>query len=172
MRISDLAVGDTTVAPGAAVYPISLETTQQTRVEGLPLGTRGGILIHHVFPTDGDYLLSVRLNRTILNGYSGVQGNEKPQKFLVLIDGKQVFTEKVGGPEDHKMSVDDVNKAQEAIYQRLKVRVTVTAGPHDVGFTWLDTPLPVGQDVWQPSLRDTQEVHMAGGVPRIRAGVI
>jgi len=172
MRISDLAVGDTTVAPGAAVYPISLEVTQQTRMEGLPLGTRGGILIHHIFPTDGDYLLSVRLNRTILNGYSGIQGNEKPQKFLVLIDGKQVFTEKVGGPEDHKMSVDDVNKAQEAIYQRLKVRVTVTAGPHDVGFTWLDTPLPVGQDVWQPSLRDTQEVHMAGGVPRIRAGVI
>ncbi len=172
MRISDLAVGDTAMAPGATVYPISLEVTQQEHVPGLPLGTRGGTLIHHIFPTDGDYLFSVRLNRTILNGYSGLQGNEKPQQFLVLIDGKQVFSEKVGGPDDHKLSVDDVNKAGEVLDQRLKVRASVTAGPHEVGFTWLDTPLPVGQDVWQPSLRDTQEVHMAGGVPRIRAGVI
>ena len=66
LRISELAVGDTGVAPGATVYPISLETTQQDHVPGLPLGTRGGILVHHIFPTDGDYLLSVRLNRTIL----------------------------------------------------------------------------------------------------------
>jgi mono/diheme cytochrome c family protein len=171
MQISDLAVGDTTVAPGAAVYPISLEVTQREHVPGLPLGTRGGILIHHVFPTDADYLLSVRLNRTILNGYSGIQGNEKPQQYIVLVDGKQVFTEKVGGPDDHKMSVDDVNKAAEALDQRLKVRIPITAGPHDVGFTWLDKPEKM-QDDWQPSMRDTQEVHMAGGVPRIRAGVI
>jgi len=171
MRISDLAVGDTAMTPGATVYPISLEVTQREHVDGLPLGTRGGMLVHHIFPTDGDYLLSVRLNRTILNGYSGIQGNEKPQEFLVLVDGKQVFSEKVGGPDDHKMSVDDVNKAAEVLDQRLKVRVSMTAGPHDVGFTWLDKPAQQ-QDVWQPSLRDTQEVHMAGGVPRLRAGVI
>lgn len=172
MRISNLAIGDTTMAPGATVYPISLETTQKEHVDGLPLGTRGGIVIRHIFPADGDYLFSVRLNRTILNGYSGLQGNEKPQDFLVLIDGKQVFAEKVGGPADHALSVADVNKAGEVLDQRLKVRVSVTAGPHDVGFTWLDKPLPVNQDVWQPAMRDTQEVHMAGGVARLRAGVI
>jgi hypothetical protein len=172
MRIADLAVGDTSLLPGATIYPISLETTQQERVDGLPLGTRGGIVVRHVFPADADYLFSVRLNRTILNGYSGVQGNEKPQEFIVLVDGKEVFREKVGGPADHAMSVADVNKAAATLDQRLKVRLSVTAGPHDVGFTWLDKPLPVGQDVWQPSLRDTQEVHMAGGVPRLRAGVI
>ena len=171
MRISDLAVGDTAVAPGASVYPISLEVTQKEHVDGLPLGTRGGMVVHHIFPADGDYLLSVRLNRTILNGYSGLQGNEKPQEFLVLIDGRQVFSEKVGGPDDHKLSVEDVNKAGEVLDQRLKVRVSVTAGPHEVGFTWRDKPAQE-QDVWQPSLRDTQEVHMAGGVPRLRAGVI
>ena len=171
LRISELAVGDSTVSPGAAIYPISLEVTQQERVDGLPLGTRGGILVHHFFPTDGDYVLSVRLNRTILNGYSGLQGNEKPQDYIVLVDGKQVFTTTVGGPEDHKMSVDDVNKVGEVVDQRLKVRVAMTAGPHDVGFTWVNKPTKE-QDDWQPSLRDTQEVHMAGGYPRIRAGVI
>src|SRR6185312_11392761 len=157
MRISQLAVGDTTIKPSSTTYPISLEVTQRDHVDGLPLGTRGGILIHHIFPADGDYLLSVRLNRTILNGYTGLQGNEKPQTYVVLVDGKQVFSEKVGGPDDHKASVDDGNKASAAVDERLKVRVAFTAGP---------------QDDWQPSRRDTQEVHMVAGVARIRAGVI
>ncbi len=171
MRISQLAVGDTTIKPSAMVYPIGLEVTQRERVDGLPLGTRGGILVRHVFPADGDYLLSVRLNRTILNGYTGLQGNEKPQTYVVLVDGKQVFTEKVGGPDDHKASVDDGNKASAAVDERLKVRVSFTAGPHDVGFTWINKPGEL-QDDWQPSQRDTQEVHMVAGVARIRAAVI
>ncbi|HXD75564.1 MAG TPA: DUF1592 domain-containing protein [Vicinamibacterales bacterium] len=171
MRISQLAVGDTTIKPSSTTYPISLEVTQRDHVDGLPLGTRGGILIHHIFPADGDYLLSVRLNRTILNGYTGLQGNEKPQTYIVLVDGKQVFSEKVGGPDDHKASVDDGNKASAAVDERLKVRVAFTAGPHDVGFTWIDKP-GESQDDWQPSRRDTQEVHMVAGVARIRAGVI
>ena len=46
-------------------------------------------------------------------------------------------------------------------------RVAVTAGPHDVGFTWKERPFQ-RQDVWQPSLRDSQEVHMIGGLPRLQ----
>ena len=46
-------------------------------------------------------------------------------------------------------------------------RVFVTAGPHDVGFTWKERPFQ-RQDVWQPSLRDSQEVHMIGGLPRLK----
>ena len=45
--------------------------------------------------------------------------------------------------------------------------VYVTAGPHDVGFTWRERP-GQRQDVWQPSLRDSQEVHMIGGLPRLK----
>ena len=43
----------------------------------------------------------------------------------------------------------------------------MTAGPHDVGFTWNERPFE-RQDVWQPSLRDSQEVHMIGGLPRLK----
>jgi Protein of unknown function (DUF1592)/Protein of unknown function (DUF1588)/Protein of unknown function (DUF1585)/Protein of unknown function (DUF1595) len=46
-------------------------------------------------------------------------------------------------------------------------RVFVTAGPHDVGFTWRERPSQL-QDVWQPSLRDSQEIHMIGGLPKLR----
>jgi len=46
-------------------------------------------------------------------------------------------------------------------------RVRVTAGPHDVGFTWKERPVQL-QDVWEPAHRDSQEVHMIGGHPRLR----
>ena len=46
-------------------------------------------------------------------------------------------------------------------------RVRVTAGPHDVGFTWKERPFQL-QDVWEPSKRDSQEVHMVAGMPRLR----
>ncbi len=49
--------------------------------------------------------------------------------------------------------------------------VKVTAGPHDVGFTWRERPAE-RQDVWQPALRDSQEVHMVGGMPRLRTALI
>jgi hypothetical protein len=53
----------------------------------------------------------------------------------------------------------------------MTTRVKVTAGPHNVGFTWRDRPAQ-RQDVWQPALRDSQEVHMVGGHPKIRTTMI
>ncbi len=41
----------------------------------------------------------------------------------------------------------------------MTARVAVTAGPHDVGFTFRERPSQQ-QDVWQPSLRDSQEIHI------------
>ena len=38
-------------------------------------------------------------------------------------------------------------------------KVFVTAGPHEVGYTWKERPAR-RQDVWQPAQRDSQEVHM------------
>jgi hypothetical protein len=43
----------------------------------------------------------------------------------------------------------------------------VTAGPHDVGFTWKERPSE-RQDVWHPAQRDSQEVHMIGGLARLK----
>jgi hypothetical protein len=53
----------------------------------------------------------------------------------------------------------------------MTARVKVTAGPHDVGFTWRERPAQ-RQDVFQPALRDSQEVHMVGGFPRIRTTLV
>ena len=167
LRISALAVGDVEAAPGTTEYSIGLETTQDEYVEGLPLGTRGGTVIRHVFPADAEYEFGVQLNRTILNGYAGVEGWDEPWDLIITVDGEQVFTASVGGPEDHELSSDDTIEMANILDERLRGRVYVTAGPHDIGFTWVDKPY-AEQGVWQPSLRDSQEVHLTADRPRLR----
>jgi hypothetical protein len=55
MKISRLAVGDRTLPPSTATYPVPAGLAQDTHIEGLPLGTRGGLLIKHTFPLDAEY---------------------------------------------------------------------------------------------------------------------
>src|SRR5688572_28934614 len=55
LRIAELAVGDAGAEPGTATYTISTVVTQNQHVEGLPLGTRGGIMVPHNFAADGEY---------------------------------------------------------------------------------------------------------------------
>jgi mono/diheme cytochrome c family protein len=166
-RISTQAVGDPDVRPGTAEYSISREFTQSGYIDGLPLGTRGGTLIRHVFPADGEYKLSGRLVRGVEEGYAGVEGNDLPHTFVITVDGAEVYSAQVGGLKDHEVQVRDMNEARTLVDARMTGRVTVTAGPHDVGFTWKERPFE-RQDVWEPSRRDSQEVHMIGGLPRLK----
>jgi mono/diheme cytochrome c family protein len=166
-RISTLAVGDPSVRPGTTEYPISREFTQTAHIDGLPLGTRGGTQVRHVFPADAEYKLFGRLVRGVEEGYSGVEGNETPDTFIITIDGEEVYSAQVGGLKDHEVQAKDMNEAQKIVDARMTGRVFVTAGPHDVGFTWRERP-GQRQDVWQPSLRDSQEVHMIGGLARLK----
>ena len=166
-RISTMAVGDTTVRPGTTEYPISREFTQSGHIDGLPLGTRGGTQVRHVFPADGEYKLFGRLVRGVEEGYAGVEGNETPDTFIITIDGEEVYSAQVGGLKDHEVQAKDMNEAKALLDARLTGKVFVTAGPHDVGFTWRERP-GQRQDVWQPALRDSQEVHMIGGLARLK----
>jgi len=166
-RISTMAVGDASVRPGTTEYPISREFTQSRHIEGLPLGTRGGTRISHVFPADGEYKLFGRLVRGVEEGYSGVEGLETPHTFVITLDGEEVYTAEVGGKKDHEVQAKDMNEAQALVDARMTGRVFVTAGPHEVGFTWRERPTQ-RQDVWHPAQRDSQEVHMIGGLARLK----
>jgi uncharacterized protein DUF1592/uncharacterized protein DUF1588/uncharacterized protein DUF1587/uncharacterized protein DUF1585/uncharacterized protein DUF1595 len=167
-RISAMAVGDPDARPGTSEYLISREFSQSRHVEGLPLGTFGGTVIRHVFPADGQYKLSGRLVRGVEEGYAGVEGNDTPHTFIVTIDGAEVYSAQIGGLKDHEVQVRDMNEAKALVDARMTGRVAVTAGPHEVGFTWKEKPFQ-RQDVWEPALRDSQEIHMIGGLPRLRA---
>jgi len=86
-KISRLAIG-TETAPTLAVFDAPHDTSQNDYVEGLPFGTRGGMLIEHEFPADGEYTLTVKG----MTGYfTAVLGNVKGEKLEVTVDGKRVY---------------------------------------------------------------------------------
>ena len=170
-RISTLAVGNPKELPGNTEYSISREFSQNAYIEGLPLGTRGGTVVRHIFPADGEYKLAGRLFRGVEEGYTGVESNDTPHTFVITIDGEEVFSTTIGGPKDHEEQAKSLTEMQPIVDARMTTRVKVTAGPHDVGFTWRERPAQ-RQDVWQPALRDSQEIHMVGGMPKIRTAMI
>ena len=170
-RISTFAVGNPKAVPGTTEYSISREFSQNAYIEGLPLGTRGGTVVRHIFPADGEYKLAARLFRGVEEGYVGVEGNDTPHTFVITIDGEEAFSTTIGGPRDHEDQAKSLTEMKPVIDARLTSSVKVTAGPHDVGFTWRERPAQ-RQDVWQPSLRDSQEIHMVGGLPKIRTALI
>jgi hypothetical protein len=166
-RVSAMAVGDPQVRPGTTEHSIAREFSQNGYIDGLPLGTVGGTVVRHVFPADAEYKLSGRLVRGVQEGYAGVEGNDTPYTFVVTVDGAEVYSAPVGGPKDDEMQGADLAAAQPVIDKRMTGRVRVTAGPHDVGFTWKERPVQL-QDVWEPSKRDSQEVHFVAGMPKLR----
>jgi mono/diheme cytochrome c family protein len=167
-RISSQAVGDPQVKAGVFEHQIPFEFSQNGYVDGLPLGTVGGTVIHYVFPADAEYNLAGRLFRGIIEGYSGVEGNDVPNTFIITIDGKEVYSAPIGGPKDHEMQAADTIGTREPIDKRMTAHVRITAGPHDVGFTWKERPSE-SQDTWQPSKRDSQEIHFVGGMPKLKS---
>jgi hypothetical protein len=131
-RVSSLAVGtDTEVVRQA--YRVRPDDSQEEEVDGLGLGTRGGLRFRHNFPQDGEYELAIALARNY-HGY--VTGLEFAHRIEIAIDDVQVFSAQVGGEADNLASDRNQSAAALAIAERLKSRVHVAAGPHDVTVTF------------------------------------
>ncbi len=173
LRVADMAIGNPDAVETATSYRIPFELTQNQHLEGLPLGTRGGTKVRHIFPADGEYVLSGRLVRGVEEGLFGVEGHDRPHEFLVLVDGQTVFSSEIGGKEDHELSVaQGINVAQFAIDERLtSPPIAITAGPHELVFTWKERT-SVEQNSWEPGLRATMEIHNPSGMPRLENVVV
>jgi hypothetical protein len=149
-KISALAVGDPKTAPVVQTYRIPPELSQYSHVEGLPLGTRGGTSILHNFPLDGEYVLHAGLWS---NTTHWVKGIEYPNDFVVLLDDKVVHRVKVGGGDDQKLMYAKP-AADIEFEKRMEVRLPVKAGPHKVGFTFLEKNHGQWDDLVKPVLKD------------------
>jgi hypothetical protein len=162
-KVSALAVGDPATPPVGQVYRVPPDLSQEDHIEGLPLGTRGGILIRHNFPLDGTYNFRVQLLQNIV-GY--ITGLEYPHQLEISIDGERVFLAPVGGEEDNKMSDTNLGVAKDTLDARLKTRVKVKAGPHDVAVTFLGKNHSNSDEPLQPFTRDLDLQNM-NGIPLI-----
>ena len=134
-KIAALAVGDPNAPAVTSVYRAPSDLAQGSHIEGLPLGTRGGVLIRHYFPLDGEYEFDVFLLRNIV-GY--MTGLEWAHELEIAIDGQRVFVAQVGGEADNAMSDANMSAAANEIDARLRTRTFVAAGPHDVTVAFLE----------------------------------
>src|SRR6185295_6615696 len=60
IKISRLAVGNPLVASSTVTYRAPSDFSQRDHVEGMPLGTHGGMQIRHTFPVDAQYTIQIR----------------------------------------------------------------------------------------------------------------
>jgi mono/diheme cytochrome c family protein len=153
-KISRLAIGDVS-APSQVVYQVPEDTTQDYHVEGLPFGTRGGMLIKHEFPADGEYAFKVTTVKRGNMGNGRAFGDVAGEKLEILLDG-----ERVGLFDwDKEMATN-----RGSFYEpgTVDLKIPVKAGLHIVGVTFLATNYAPLDDHNQHFLRTTIET---GGIP-------
>jgi hypothetical protein len=161
-RISSMAVGTETDLIRAG-YRVPPDDSQEDHVEGLPLGTRGGLIFKHQFPQDAEYEFAVFLLRNIV-GY--MTGLEFPHQLEISVDGERVFVAQVGGEEDNLASDKNMSDTANKIDQRLKTKVKVSAGPHMVGITFVRRNAAKSDEPLQPHERN-HDLQDMNGLPLI-----
>ena len=153
-RITMLAIGDPESSPSQATYKVSKATSQLARVEGAPLGTRGGVSVMHTFPADGDYVFSADFYAEPLGLLFG--STAAGEQLEVSIDGARV-------------ALFDINPRMSEEKTGLQVKspaVHVQAGPRRVTAAFINRSEGLVNDLIAPidhTLADT-EIGVAYGI--------
>src|SRR5438552_3800 len=133
-RIARMSVGYWKT-PTEASYIAPGDVGQTHHIEGLPLGTRGGMLVHHNFPADGEYKFSIQ--------NFGVGTYVPGEQIEFLIDGERVkLVDYVGVGLSQGMQGENDGS--------IDITIPVKAGSHVVGATFLETN-------YRPSLNIVKE---------------
>lgn len=164
-NISALAVGDSHVKPASATFRIRQDLSQDEHIEGLPLGTEGGILVHYNFPLDGEYEFQAKLYRTNLNIMRGL---EFAHQVEFTVGGQRIHLANIGGNADLAALFDKPTELGDAVDGRLRVRVAVKAGPRDVTAAFLEGPQVERPDRLQPFERSSTDNFDWSGWPHIQ----
>ena len=123
-KISRLAVASPVPSPTAETFRIASDLGQDRRMDRLPFGTRGGMVVDYNFPEDAEYVFEV-----LPDGPLRIE----PHDLEVTIDGERIALLTVGKAPDP----DDPRGLYTPQIETLEVRTPVTAGPHAVGVAFL-----------------------------------
>jgi hypothetical protein len=133
-RISRAAVGDPALPVAYQTYTIPHGLVQVDRLdEAAPVGSRGGTAVRHLFPVDGEYEISVALQRSRDDEYLGL---ERERKLDLRLDDRQLKLFTIAA--NPKKVVLGGGTPPDA---HLKVRVPVKAGTRELAATFLKDTL-------------------------------
>jgi cytochrome c5 len=147
-QISKIAVGRWT-SPTESTYIPPDDTSQEQYIEGLPFGTRGGMLVRHTFPSDGDYRFYIQSlnNGTVIPG----------EQLIVTIDGvtaKSYDWDSLGAPNP---------LTNNRVEMHVDFKMPVKAGAHDIGVTFLQTNNRPSLDIYHHFSRSTLDNYTVRG---------
>jgi len=143
-KISRLAVGDPTSSPTVDVFDVPRSFRQDERMsDDLPVGTRGGLIVRHYFPLDGEYVVKVRLQRNFTN--STIRAIETREQIDVLLDGERITRFTIGGecvgskaPKCQRSgTVQPTGTYERTADDGLEVRFAARAGMHSLGVAFV-----------------------------------
>jgi hypothetical protein len=163
-KVSSLAVGDPDVSPAAEVYTIPQDASQDRHVEGLPFGTIGGILATQTIQIAGEYELSAKFFRTNLGVLRGL---EYEHVLEYAVDGVRVHLTKLGGPDDWAANLENNTLIADQIEERAKVRVPLTAGPHEITAAWIKKSDAVDPVRTTRPVRSSHDTRDPLGIPHL-----
>ncbi len=164
MKITTLAIGDPKALPAGEVYHVRQDASQDKHIEGLPLGTIGGIAIRTTLPADGEYLVEPKLFRTNLGTMRGL---ENRQQLEIAVDGVRVRLAEFGGNAEVTASSANPTTTGNSVDERLKVQVPITAGPHVITIAFLERSHV--QNTWRLErfARSSVDTIDFGGYPHV-----
>jgi hypothetical protein len=122
-RVARMAVGYWK-SPTEATYLASSDASQNHRLDGMPFGTRGGIVARHDFPADGEYKFSIQ--------NFGIGSFIPGEQLALIIDGERAHVWPYRGVGAAVGMTADSDGT-------LEVTVPVRAGSRLVGATFIAT---------------------------------
>jgi len=141
-KISRVAIGSRSIPPTAETFRVASDAPQDEHIDGMPFGTRGGLLVRYTFPTDAEYAFRLRIARDYTDSLAPFY---EPHQAEVAIDGARVqlftVTPSTGG-RGARNSAGPADGDWE-------IRVAVKAGPHVVTAAFLrkTAAIPEGQRI-------------------------
>jgi hypothetical protein len=172
-KISRLAIGDPSVLPSFETYDTPRYLLQDDRIsEALPFGSRGGIVIRHQFPQDGEYVIRIRLQR---NHRDFIRGLVDAHQLDVRLNGVRIKRFTVGGEQYGKsapiFSTAAIGDIAQEEYERasdeaLEFRFHAKAGLAVVAVTFLkQTSVP--EIPLRPRMTQYDFTQYKGGQPGV-----
>ncbi len=153
-KVTALAIGDPDAESTEAHYRVPKTASQLRRVDGAPLGTRGGIAVTHTFPADGDYVFRIDLH-----------GNADGFLFGGPASGEQIDVS-INGERKAVLDIDP-NMAEVTTSLTLKTPpIHVAAGPQHIAAAFIQHFEGPVNDLLAPidhTLADTQ-IGVAYGI--------
>ncbi|MBV9400954.1 MAG: DUF1592 domain-containing protein [Bryobacterales bacterium] len=170
-KISRLAAGDTGIGPLATTYTVKGDLSQTSTLDGLPPGTRGGTVIRHNFPLDGEYLIKLSLTKLSFGQVFGqsAQGQElevtlngERVKLYELEDVPYFFMRDSPGVPAPKPPPSDplAERVKMTPNIKLEFRMPVKAGPQTITVAFLEKSYAAVEDLVHRPVNSTNDPNI------------